>query len=173
MEQLHLYWFIRLNFLFFQELAQFVYLFLALFVCESPDSNTFYVENNFPLNVHNVHGRHSTLSNRQEGDVILEKYFPHQPVPPPPAYNNNNILKKSFNLHALSWRNVPMLTFGNSSASSLWLGVKHERMGESLIQAGGAVALGGSTPLSLVCSLAGFLQNWSTPTLWGNFKLNK
>lgn len=34
------------------------------------------------------------------------------------------------------------------------------------------MALGCSSPLSLVCRLAG-LENWSTPLLWGDFKLNR
>lgn len=64
------------------------------------------------------------------------------------------------------------LTFSNFSAYSVWLEVKHERISKPLIHAGGGVALGCWSPLSLVCKPAG-LENWSTPPLWGDFKLNK
>ena len=50
------------------------------------------------------------------------------------------------------------LTFSNFSAYSVWLEVKHERISEPLIHAGSGVALGCSSPLSLVCRLGWFAE---------------
>lgn len=60
-----------------------------------------------------------------------------------------------------------MLTFSNFSAYSVWLEVKHERISEPLIHAGGGVALGCSSPVSLVCRLAAFGEMEHTTTLGG------